>query len=213
MPHLTYILSLCLSLLAAEPQVATGTVIAVRDADTIVVRFTDWTFAVRPYLVDAPEAAGARWPEQPYQREARQFTEQFLLDQQATVTLQNFSFDRMVATVTVDGRDWGQSLVAAGLAWYDDRYGVNSSLAAAEDAARQQRRGLWAAEQPIRPSAWRERGKKNRNAHSLPIRLYQAEPQWWWWTPQPCLQREFSVPTDPWHQPPRLYSPDGFYVG
>lgn len=216
----SYILVALTALVASEKQSATGRVIAVRDADTIIVQFADWTFAVRPYLVDAPEAKGSRWPEQPFHREARQFTEQLCLHKQVTVTLHNFSFDRMVAKVSIDGEDWGQSLIAAGLAWYDDRYGVDDSLAQAEDVARDQRAGLWSDSRPTRPSAWRAKQRraksppaKTKSARSLPIRVYQDEPWFWWWIPGPYLGREFSVPTDRWYQPPPLYSPDGFYVG
>lgn len=65
-------------------------------------------------------------------------------------------YDRLLGTLWIDQRNLNLELVAEGHAWVFDRFTPPADLQAAQQAARRNRRGLWAADDPLRPSDWRE---------------------------------------------------------
>lgn len=72
---------------------------------------------------------------------------------------------RVVARCAVSGRDLGEALVAAG--WATAYRYHSSDYAAAEDAARTARRGIWATEF-VPPRAWREQNPRPADPISGP---------------------------------------------
>ena len=67
-------------------------------------------------------------------------------------------YGRLVARVWVGKLDLNYALVRTGYAWHYTRYYVDSQFAAAQEAARVERRGLWADPNPQAPWAWRKPG-------------------------------------------------------
>ena len=64
-------------------------------------------------------------------------------------------YDRLLATLWVDGRNINRELVAEGLAWVFDRYSPPADLLTEQEQAKKAQIGLWEASNPIRPSTWR----------------------------------------------------------
>jgi len=63
---------------------------------------------------------------------------------------------RLLGRLWIDSRDLNAELVAEGWAWAFGGFVEDDELAAAEAAARRQRRGLWAGERPVPPRQWRD---------------------------------------------------------
>jgi endonuclease YncB( thermonuclease family) len=63
---------------------------------------------------------------------------------------------RILGTLHVGDRNLNRELVADGWAWAFTGFAADDDLAAAEAAARRDRRGLWADPQPLAPGRWRE---------------------------------------------------------
>jgi endonuclease YncB( thermonuclease family) len=102
---------------------------------------------VRVHGIDAPERA------QPFGREAADFASRTLLNKRVAIARRGVDrHDRVVAAIAVDGRDFAELLVGQGYAWHDTRFAPRDlHLAMAERAARDARRGLWAASSPQAP--------------------------------------------------------------
>ncbi|MBI4799695.1 MAG: thermonuclease family protein [Desulfarculus sp.] len=79
---------------------------------------------VRLHCADTPElAVKGRWPEQATGPQARQITAALTEGRTVRIRVRGRSYQRLVADVTLaDGRDLAEALVAAGLAWVDERY-------------------------------------------------------------------------------------------
>jgi endonuclease YncB( thermonuclease family) len=131
----------------------------VADGDTLTVlnKKTGERVRVRVASIDAPEIQhGPNRPGQPYGPEATKAMQRFVsrgtLDIRPTGSR---SWDRIVAYVSVDGRDAGRELVASGLAWREPRYDRDGRYSEPQQKARAQRRGLWRQSNPIAPWQWR----------------------------------------------------------
>lgn len=128
-----------------------GKVIAVLDGDTILLlRGRSRPFKVRLANMDAPEKF------QEYGMASKQSLAELVLRKQVQVnTLAVDSYGRVVAMISVDGRDINQEQVWRGMAWADSRSDGHNMLAA-QNEAREAQRGLWEQDNPIRPSQWRK---------------------------------------------------------
>jgi micrococcal nuclease len=125
-------------------------VVAVADGDSITVLRDKQQLKVRLQGVDCPEGGQA------FGAAAKRFTSDLVFGREVMVRPRGTDrYGRMVADVTVDGRDVGLALVEAGFAWHFLRYSDDPRLAAAEQAARAARRGLWADPNPIPPWEYR----------------------------------------------------------
>ncbi len=144
-------LLLLLAVAAGAARTFEGVVVAVNDGDTLVVRSGGRNLRVRLAEVDAPEL------HQPYGYQARELLSRLVLER--TVRLEVVTvdqYDRLVAHVrTEDGRDVGEELLRAGLAWWYRQYSRNRFLQQLEQQAREQRRGLWAEQDPVPPWLYR----------------------------------------------------------
>ena len=138
---------------AGERQTITGPV-RVHDGDT-------WAFTIRPAGIDAPELRqvcekdGRPWKAG---REAQRWLRNFLHRKTVTCTTTGeITYDRMVATCSVDGQDLGEIIVRAGWA-YDYIHFSRGKYAAAEADAREHHRGIWAGKCE-KPWEWRRKQK------------------------------------------------------
>jgi endonuclease YncB( thermonuclease family) len=151
-------LLLATSIHAAE---YTGKVVGVADGDTITVLDSSKTqHKVRLAGIDAPEKG------QPFGNRSR--ISLALMVFQREVTIQTYKTDRYgreVGKVLHDGQDVCLAQVKKGLAWHYKAYAREQSdddrnaYAAAEDAARAGKVGLWADKVPVAPWEWRKSKK------------------------------------------------------
>jgi len=146
----------------ASPAESRGKVTEVVDGDTLHVRLAGsdekagrkaGLVKVRLYGVDAPEK------DQPNGGEATRALIALVLYKE--VVLQRITtdhFGRQVCTVSVEGRDVGEALLAGGHGWAFRRYlgrrPGDERLCALEYQARAARAGLWALEARKRDAPW-----------------------------------------------------------
>lgn len=132
-----------------------GTVLEVKDGDSLVVQLDSGPIEVRLHGIDAPEY------DQPVGREAQAALRK-RLPRGTDVLLEPFEQDRysrLVASVFVGAENIDQWLVGEGLAWAYRRYISEAELCELEDHARRAQRGVWAlpTTQWIAPWDWRAR--------------------------------------------------------
>lgn len=128
------------------------TIQTVHDGDTVTAVAADGREErIRLLGIDAPEYR------QPHGREARAALAQKVQGQPIRLEPHGRDqYDRLLGTLWIDQRNLNHELVAEGHAWVFDRFTPPADLLAAQQAARRDRRGLWAASEPLRPSDWRE---------------------------------------------------------
>jgi micrococcal nuclease len=76
---------------------------------------------------------------------------------------------RLLATLWNGDVDVNRAMVADGWAWEFGGFAADDDLAAAEEAARRARRGLWADPKPVRPSEWRALHPPRHPARTAPL--------------------------------------------
>lgn len=132
--------------LAAQHEDFSGRVVTVVDGDTIGVLRDGHEVRIRLDGIDAPESGQDFW------QQAKQFMSDAALNKIVAVRGDEIDrYGRLIARVTVDGRDLSVAAVEAGCAWHYVRYSHDPILAAAEARARAQRLGLWARPNAIPP--------------------------------------------------------------
>lgn len=151
-----------LALLASAPAAAlliVGEAGRIQDGDSFfVVEGGALRHEVRIAGIDAPEKG------QPYSRISREHLKRLLSGRLLLVdAYKRDRYGRWIATVSADGSDVGLAQVRAGLAWHEARYAAVETpqllheYAAAEQAARAARAGLWRQTRPTPPWEWRRR--------------------------------------------------------
>ena len=128
-----------------------ATVIRVIDGDTFEVRLrNNHKYNVRLLGVDSPELAKGKRVAQPFANEAKAFSEQQLLGK--IVQLSNdgkknaFSFNRRLVYINIDGNDYGEMLLTAGMARaYRKQHKATKTpkYILLEEEAKVNKRGLW----------------------------------------------------------------------
>ncbi|MFP4565651.1 MAG: thermonuclease family protein [Spirochaetaceae bacterium] len=154
----TVLILLAVTAIAPAADTRAGTVVEVRDGDTIEVDVGPETVAVRLHGIDCPESG------QPYGRDAAAYTTRRTLGRRVTVEVTDRDrYGRLVGIVRLpDGGSLNEALVAAGLAWWYRRYAPDdAALRRAEQQARDARRGLWSCAGAVPPWEWR-RGRRGR---------------------------------------------------
>ncbi len=127
-----------------------GIVTHVADGDTLDVTANGRAYTIRLDGIDAPEAGQA------FSQQARQQLRVLTFSQPATVIVTDHDrYGRVVGRVFVAGADVGEEMVRKGLAWHYTQYSSDPRLAALEQQARQQHRGLWADSKAIAPWQYR----------------------------------------------------------
>jgi endonuclease YncB( thermonuclease family) len=144
---------------ALAVEVCRGRVVGVTDGDTMTILCDGRPTAVRLHGVDAPEKGQA------FGAQAKHFVSSQAFGRTVFVSQRGMDrYGRTIGNVALpDGRDLGQELVRAGYAWWFRRYAADARIATLENAARAERRGLWADPHPVPPWEWRRR----QNTHEL----------------------------------------------
>jgi endonuclease YncB( thermonuclease family) len=136
----------CGVFLAARQEDFRGRVVTVVDGDTIGVLRDGREIRIRLDGIDAPESGQDFW------QQAKQFMSDTAFDRIVAVRGNEIDrFGRLIARVTLDGRDLSLAAVEAGFAWQFVRHSNDPILAAAEARARARRLGLWAQPDAIPP--------------------------------------------------------------
>jgi endonuclease YncB( thermonuclease family) len=142
-------------------------VIAIRDADDLVVSCSDNNGVVRTVVVrlaeiDCPEFG------QPYHDVAKAFLSHYALGREVVIkfrAINDYRFSggicRIIGWVRLpDGSDVSRLLLSRGLAWhYEDYSDSKDELNAIQQRARLARLGLWVEDNPISPWDYR-RGRR-----------------------------------------------------
>ncbi len=148
------VLALTAGAASAHARTLTGVVTHVTDGDTIWVREPGAAGGVQVRLVgiDAPEICQA------FGLQSRTALTQHILYRPVRVTVRATDvYGRTVGRVDLQGQDLGAWLVGRGHAW-SSRYRRRAGpYAQEESAARDARRGLWAAGEPLEPRIFRKR--------------------------------------------------------
>jgi len=150
------LLILALVCACSQGEAAEGTVVRVRDGDSIVVMRGGVGIEVRLDGVDCPELAQA------FGKKAKNFTSNLAFGKTVRLVGKGKDrYDRELAEVFLpDGRSLNRELVSAGLAWWYRKYSTDRTLESLERSAREARRGLWADANPVPPWDFRAAGRR-----------------------------------------------------
>ena len=146
----------------------TGTVTKVSDGDTIWVEDARGTrHKIRMLDIDAPEST------QKFGGKSTARLQQLVGGKQVKVTYsERDKYGRLLGTVWFGGEDVNHRMVAEGMAWCY-HYSNNERYAAAQDAARTRRIGLWADPNAQDPWAYRK-GMKPQGETQQVVRQAQT---------------------------------------
>ncbi len=137
----------------------TGRVVRVADGDTLsVLDRNNKQHKIRLHGIDTPER------DQPYGRAAWDALDS-MVDGKAVgvVVLGEDSYGRTDGTVYLGDRNINVAMVAGGHAWWYRYYAPHDRLlAATEEKARSEKRGLWAQPNPVPPWDWRREQKYSK---------------------------------------------------
>ena len=121
-------------------------VIDVDDGDSFTVKINGHKDRVRILGMDAPELG------QPYGKKAGLYLTSLLKKQTVSLScVARDKYHRLLCHVRHHNYNIASIMVGAGLAW-----SYSKQLKSLENAARQNRLGLWRASNPIRPRKWRK---------------------------------------------------------
>lgn len=142
---------------------AGGRVTKVWDGDTVVVQPAsgERSYTCRLYGIDAPETPKKGVPGQPYGQASSVELRRMALGREVAVEFTGEqSHGRQVGIILLNGRDLNQEMVRRGYAWAYVRHLRRphaSTYLAAEQEARQARRGLWRDRNPMPPWEFRRK--------------------------------------------------------
>ena len=152
---------------AAKTKVIIGKCTRVSDGDTIhIVTDGNVKFKVRLDRIDAPEK------DQPYGKESTAYLTSLIRGKTIRVEwVKKDQYGRILGIVyrrneelKVKNEEWvdvNLHLIATGNAWHYSYFDKTAEYASAEAEARQNRRGLWSAnEKPVNPYEWRRSKRK-----------------------------------------------------
>jgi len=133
-----------------------GRVVRVADGDTVsVLDATNTQYKIRLFGIDTPER------DQPYGSAAKRALADLVRDRDVgVVVVDTDDYGRQVGTLYRENTDINLAMVAGGHAWWYRHYAPHERrLEIAEQAAREQKLGLWATSHPVPPWDWR-RGRR-----------------------------------------------------
>jgi len=145
---------LLLTLLSVNAAAATlfGRVVEVNDGDVITIFNLNRTVRVKLLAVDAPER------DQAFGEVAKKHLGELVYDKSVLVEYWGIASDgSLVGRVTVNSVDVGAQMIRDGAAWFDASNQEHLSASdrevyqQSELAARNEKRGLWQAENPVSP--------------------------------------------------------------
>lgn len=128
-----------------------GKCVGVADGDTITVLRKAKATRIRLYGIDCPERG------QDFYRVAKAFTSEHVYGKIVDVTpVDKDNYGRLVAWVSVNGKNLNKELVAVGLAWWYKKYAPNEvELGKLEKKARKKKIGIWSLPKAIPPWEFR----------------------------------------------------------
>lgn len=134
------------------PPATNWKITTVHDGDTVTAVTPDGhTERIRLLGIDAPEYR------QEHGKAARAALARKITGVPVRVTAHGRDqYNRLLGVLWIGSRNLNRELVAEGDAWVFDHASAPADFIAAERAARQARRGLWAAPEPLRPADWRQ---------------------------------------------------------
>lgn len=147
---------------AGQKQSLQGTVMQVKDGDTVTVIPAEGGqgFICRLYGIDAPETSKRGKSGQPYGEEATKELKKLVLGQTVNIeTTGAKTYKREVCIIKKNGIDINLEMVKRGYAWAYVQYLKRphaSIYIDAEREARAKRLGLWADNNPMPPWEWRK---------------------------------------------------------
>ncbi len=157
MRYLITLLFITGTLQAVQAEPYQATVIQVWDGDSILVSTVTGPQQIRIFGIDAPEKG------QPFGSQAKRYLERLLKNRKVGIEpLEQDSYQRTVANVTLQQRSVASLLVERGFAWAYRRYNPPRELIEKEQLAKKERRGLWRNSQPTPPWVWRKKERRKR---------------------------------------------------
>jgi endonuclease YncB( thermonuclease family) len=127
-----------------------GTVTSVADGDTLTVITPNQTkLRIRMWGIDAPETPkGAKFPDQPYGKDAEAFLTQLVDGKRVTVEIYSPDrYQRLLSTIFLDGKDVNLAMIEAGLGEVyrgpEAGHPYKGQYQAAEEAAQSAKNGMW----------------------------------------------------------------------
>ena len=135
----------------ANTNSVSGRVVSVADGDTItIIGDGNAQYKIRLSAIDAPEKSQA------FGQKSKQQLSNYVFGKDVTVTWKSKDkYGRVLGTVFVGGKDINLQMVRDGYAWHYKRFDKSPAYAAAEQDARENRRGLWIDPNPIPPEQFR----------------------------------------------------------
>ena len=145
---------LCLPLLARAATLQ-AKVVEVESGNTLIVNSINRTLRIRLEAVAPPEV------NQPYSETSRERLKALVIDKVVAVEYTHLAEGYVHARVILDGIDIGSQMLRDGVAWYDRAgdHGLKeldrNFYAQCEQAARDEKRGLWQEPSPVAPWEYR----------------------------------------------------------
>lgn len=138
-----------------------GKVISVADGDTLtLVDANREKVKVRLGQIDAPESA------MPYGGKAKQALADKVFGKQVSIAVETKDrYGRVVGVVWLQGKEINLQLLEEGMAWWYKDYSSDKRYQAAQEQARQAKKGLWEQANPQAPWEWR---KQQRSGQFVP---------------------------------------------
>lgn len=150
--------------ISAEEGSVVARVTHVVDGDSLAVESGGRSYQVRLWGIDAPE-----WGQR-FSTDAKTLSRDLVEGKIVEIKGKyRDKYDRLVATVMVDGKVLNEEMVSCGMAWVHIRY-CDEEICAVwrkkEDEARSLGRGLWADRRPVAPWKWKSRQSGRRENSS-----------------------------------------------
>ena len=140
----------CCLALNVQAETFDAKVIAVLDGDTVLVLRDQQKTKVRLVNIDAPEK------QQPFGKRSRRALCQLVCKREVQVETQAVDqYERLLATLYVDGINVNREQVRRGMAWEYSHYHADKAYLALQSEAQQAKSGLWNDANPQPPWLWR----------------------------------------------------------
>ena len=147
------LLSSCLNALELK-----GKVIAVSDGDTIKLLTQDKvTHKIRLLDIDAPEK------KQPFGNKSRDNLASYIAGEIITVKYKSKDkYGRILGTIYFENLDINLQQIKNGYAWVYKQYSKNQTYYQEEQKAKDLKKGLWIAKEPLAPWEYRKKRKSSK---------------------------------------------------
>ena len=146
------LLSSCLNALELK-----GKVIAVTDGDTIKLLTQDKvTHKIRLLDIDAPEKS------QPFGNKSKENLSKYIAGKTVIVKYKEMDrYNRVLGTIYLNNMDINLQQIKDGYAWVYKQYSSNQIYYQEEKKARDLKKGLWIAKEPLAPWEYRKKRKSS----------------------------------------------------